>query len=111
MSEYSLLFLCAVLVSSISQIILKKSANAGHRKIIREYFNKYIISGYILFFTATLINVMAYKGLPFKYGSILESAGYFMILILSNIFLREKITMMKLLGNIVIVIGIIIFNL
>lgn len=111
MNEYIIIFLVAVFIASVSQMILKKSANINRESLLKEYLNKYVIIGYLSFFLSTLLIVYAYKGLEFKYGSVLEASGYFMVLILSNIFLKEKITWVKIVGNIIIVIGILIFNL
>ena len=46
MSKYIILLVLAVVVSSVSQIILKKSASKTYNSIIKEYLNKYVIIGY-----------------------------------------------------------------
>lgn len=103
---YVLLFLFSVFVSSCSQIALKKSANKKHESKIREIMNPLVLGAYICFFGASLLTVFAYRGVDLSWGPVLETTSYIYILILSAIFLKEKITKKKVLGNIIIIIGI-----
>lgn len=107
---FSLIFLFGVFISSISQIILKKSANKTYTHWIREYLNPRVIFAYIIFFGATLCSVWAYKVIPLSLGPILESSGYIFVAFLSWLFLKEKINKQKLIGLSVIIIGIIIYS-
>ena len=109
--KYIILFLSAVFISSISQIMLKKSANKSYENKIKEYMNPWVIIAYGLFFSATLATVIAYKYVPLSLGPILESSGYFFVTILGMIFLKEKVGKKKALGLLVILTGIIVFNL
>lgn len=108
---FSLIFIFGVFISSISQIILKKSAQIEYESKIKEYLNPRVIFAYIIFFGATLCSVWAYTVIPLSLGPILESAGYIFVAVLSWLFLKEKITKHKLLGLSVIIIGIIIYSL
>lgn len=107
---YILIFLCSVLISSISQVLLKSSANKEHGNALREYLNPKVIIAYGMFFLATFITILAYKYVPLSMGGILEASGYIFVAVLSYIFLHEKISKRKLLGLAVILLGIIIFN-
>ena len=78
---YSLLLIFGVLISTVSQVLLKKSASKEHKGIIREYLNPYVIGAYSLFVIATFITIYAFKGIPLSYGPILEGTGYFFITI------------------------------
>lgn len=108
---FSLIFIGGVFISSISQIILKKSAQIEYESKIKEYLNPRVIFAYIIFFGATLCSVWAYKVIPLSLGPILESAGYIFVAFLSWLFLKEKITKQKMLGLSVIIIGIIVYSL
>ena len=108
---FSLIFVAGVLISSISQIILKKSAEKEYPSKIREYLNVRVIFAYIIFFGATLCSILAYTKIPLSLGPILESSGYFFVAVLSYIFLKEKISKQKMLGLSIIIIGIIIYAL
>lgn len=106
MSKYIAIFLFSVFVSSCSQVILKKSAKKEYKHVIFEYLNPRVIFSYGLFFVSTLLTMYAYKGVPLTFGSLLESVGYIYILILSALFLKEKITLTKVMGNLFIIAGI-----
>lgn len=108
---FSLIFLFGVFISSISQIILKKSAQIEYGSKIKEYLNPRVIFAYTVFFGATLCSVLAYTKIPLSLGPVLESAGYIFVAILSRLFLKEKISKKKMLGLTVIIIGIIIYSL
>jgi len=108
--KYVLIFLFSVFIASFSQILLKKSANKNHNSRIKEYLNKYVITAYFIFFISTILTIIAYKGIELKYGPIIESVGYIFILMMSKIFLDEKITKNKLLGIFLIILGVFIFS-
>lgn len=108
---FSLIFISGVFISSISQIILKKSADREYPSKIREYLNVRVIFSYIIFFGATLCSILAYTKIPLSLGPILESSGYFFVAVLSYIFLKEKISKQKMFGLSIIIIGIIIYAL
>ena len=100
----------AVLVSSFSQILLKKSAKKTYPNKIREYLNPYVIIGYGMMVVTTVLTVFAYKfGLDYKNGPVIESLGYVLIMFLSLLFFNEKITWKKLLGNSLVILGIVVF--
>lgn len=108
--KYIILFLSAVFISSVSQIMLKKSADKTYDNAIKEYLNPWVVIAYGLFFGATLVTVLAYKYVPLSMGPILESTGYFFVTVLGMIFLKEKVGKKKAVGLVVILVGIIIFN-
>lgn len=108
-NKYWFLLFSSVIIASFSQILLKKSAQKKHASIIREYLNLNVIIGYGMMVVTTLLTIMAYKGLDYKNGPIIESLGYILVMILSLIFFGEKITKKKLMGNVLILLGIIVF--
>lgn len=108
---YTLLYLSGVFISSVSQIILKKSAGIHYKSRIREYLNLRVILAYTIFFLATLCTVFAYKYVPLSMGPILGAAEYVFVALLSFLILKEKISKKKLAGLLVIIAGIIIFSL
>jgi len=108
---YVAIFLVSVFISSVSQIILKKSANKTYENKLQEYMNFPVITAYGLFFGSSLLTVLAYKGVPLSLGPILEATGYIWVAILGFVFLKEKISKKKILGMAIIIAGIIVFNL
>lgn len=108
---YIVLFIGALFISSVSQIMLKCSADIKYESKIREYLNVWVIIAYGLFFCASLITTIAYSGIHFSLGPVLESFGYIFVAILGRIFLKEKLSRRKILGLGLILIGIFVFNL
>lgn len=111
MSKYFLIAIFSGVLSSFSQVLLKKGSAIKRKAIWKEYLNPYVIAGYSIMLTCMLLTVVAYRGIPFKYSGVLESLGYIYIMILSKALLNEKITKKKAMGNIIIVIGVIMFSL
>lgn len=109
-NSYTCIFILSVFIASISQVMLKKSANIKHESRVREYINIYVICSYFILFISTILTVIAYRGVELKNGPVIEACGYIFIIILSRIFLGEKITAMRITGTLLIIIGIIIFN-
>lgn len=107
---YILLFMGSLFVSSVSQIMLKRSADAKYESKIREYLNPRVIIAYGLFFCASLITTIAYRGIPLSLGPVLESFGYVFVTILGRIFLHERVSRRKLFGLGLILVGIAVFN-
>jgi drug/metabolite transporter (DMT)-like permease len=105
-----LLMLLGVLISSFSQILLKKSAQKASSYWLAQYLNPYVIAGYGLLGAAMLIPLYIYQFVDLKYGAIIETLGYATVMILSALLLKERITKKKLLGNLLIVAGVLLFN-
>lgn len=106
---YWIFIFCAVIVSAVSQIFLKKSASASHTSFIKEYLNVRVIIGYGLMLLSTILVILSYRGIEYKNGAVVESLGYILVMILSYFFLQEKITKKKIIGNCIIVTGVILF--
>lgn len=111
MSIHLTILIIALLISSFSQILLKKSAQKTYPSTIREYVNFYVICGYGMMFLSMFLTIFSYSGLDFTNVQIVEALGYVVVLILSYFFFKEKITKRKLIGMIFILGGIIVYYL
>jgi small multidrug resistance pump len=109
MVKYFVFMIISVVLASISQLLLKSSANKQHKSLLREYLNFPVMTGYSLLVVSTILTIMAFKGLDYKNAPVLESLGYVFILILCRVFLKEKLTKRRIIGNLVIIAGIIVF--
>lgn len=107
---YSLILLSSVFISSISQILLKKSAEISYPSKLREYLNPYVILGYGLFFGCTLLSMLALRVVPLSMSPIIESLGYIFVAILSFLFFKERFTKRQMLGTILIIMGVLIYS-
>ncbi len=108
-NKYMILLVLSVVVASLSQILLKKSASKTYSSVLREYLNPYVIIGYGMMVVSTLLTVGGYAGLEYKNGAVVESLGFVLVMLLSRFFFGEKITRKKLLGNALILLGIFVF--
>lgn len=110
MNKFILLKIISVLIAVCSQILLKISANKEYDTKIQEYLNVFVIVGYGMFFVSSIISVISLKGISISLSSIVESLSYILIPIASHFFLKEKINKKQLLGMIIIIVGVIVFN-
>lgn len=106
MIKYIFVYIVSVFISSISQILLKISANKQHDSIIKEYLNPCVIIAYGIFFCSSLLTIYAYKAVPLSMGPIIESAGYIFVAFLGYVFLKEQLNKRKKLGILCILAGI-----
>ena len=111
MNSYVIILVVSVLISTCSQILLKKASNIEYSSKLKEYLNWRVIVGYGIMVLSTILTIIAFKGLDYKNGPIIESLGYIFILFLGNWFLDEKITAKKIIGNALILLGIAVFYL
>lgn len=111
LAVYSCVMVTGTLISSFSQIMLKKSAMKSYDSKLREYLNPLVIFAYALFFGCTFLSLFALKVVPLSMSPILEATGYIFVAILSYIFFKEKMTKRQLLGMALIIAGIVIYTL
>lgn len=110
MFKYVLAMLIGTFISSVSQVILKKAANVKYDNILKEYLNPRVIIAYFIFFLATLLSVLAYKGIPLSMGPVLEALAYLYITVFGVTIFNEKITIKKIIALCFIIAGIIIYS-
>lgn len=107
-----LLIALSATIASFAQVLLKKSAKDTHTSVIREYLNWKVICGYGLMFVGMFLNIYAYsKGVELKASTVMQSIGNIWVVFLSWQFFQEPVTKKKILGNILIIAGIVVFNL
>lgn len=111
MNGYAALLVLSTAVASVSQLLLKISADKPHAGFWGDYLNPWSAAAYGLFFCSTLLTVAALRGLAFKNAPVVESCGYVFVLVLSRVFLGEAITRRKLAGNLLILAGVLVFYL
>lgn len=102
--------LLAELIASTSQVLLKKSAEKNYPNIVREYLNALVIGGYMLLVLSMVISIFCYDGLGYMGVVVMEPVGYIIVMIMSRIFFKEKISARKLVGVVLILSGIAVFN-
>jgi multidrug transporter EmrE-like cation transporter len=103
----------AVILTGISQVLLKiGSAHQGKQKysIFAAYLNFHTITAYVLLLCVTVVTVIALKEIPLKLAYAIASLSFVTVGILSWGILKEEVNMKMIGGMVLIVIGIVIFN-
>jgi len=108
---YACAMVTAVFIAACSQILLKKAATKEYKNLLSEYLNLRVISAYMLFGISAATSMYALRHISLTLAVILESTGYVFVAGLSWVFLREKLSLRRIFGILLILIGIIIFNL
>lgn len=109
-SKYVVVALVSVMMASLSQVLLKRSALINYSSAWREYINPYVICGYGILMFSMLLTVYVYSGLPYKNVPLIESLGNVFVLIMSYFAFGERISTKKIVGIGFIILGIVIFN-
>ena len=108
--RYVLILLLGVFLSSVSQVMLKKSSMRQYPSRIREYCNPLVITAYSIFFGTTFLTVYGYRGVPLTMGPVLEATGYFYVTFFGAVFFNEKPSRKKICALSLIVLGIVIYT-
>ena len=109
MLKYWIALFAAVVLSSFSQMLLKKAAKTSYENTLKEYLNPWVISGYFLLAASTICVIFAFKGVDFKNGPVIESLGFPLVMIFGRLFYGEKLTRNKLIGMGLIMLGVLIY--
>lgn len=110
--------LLAVVFTSIGQVLQKIGSGKVKREHMRlglksifVFLNPTIIAALVMLAVATLFYLLALSRLPLSIAYPLLSSEYVLVVILSKIFLKEKVNLKRWIGVFVIIVGIfIIFN-
>lgn len=113
--KYYVVALFSGVLSAFSQVLLKAGSNRSlareKQSFLGEYFNPYVIGGYGITLLCMLLMIYAFKGIPYKVGPALETLVYLYVMVLSRVIWKERITLKRLIGNLLIVCGVMIFSL
>jgi multidrug transporter EmrE-like cation transporter len=106
-----LILFATTFFTAISQVLMKQSAQMEHKSWIYEYLNWRVILAYGIAFIVLMVNTYAYTEVDIKYASIIDSFSYVNVMVFSYLLLKEKFTKQQLIGNLVIIAGILIYTL
>ena len=109
LTKYALILVLSSLISSFSQILLKRSAGKQYSSKLREYLNIPVMTSYGVFFLCTLISMYGLKVVPLSMSPLLDATGYIFVTILSFLFFREIPEKKQVFGLSLILIGIIVY--
>ena len=106
---YSCVLLIGVLVSAISQVLLKKAAMKHYENHLKEYLNPMVIFAYAMFVGTTFLSIIAYRGIPLSMGPILEATSYIYVTVFGVKIFHESITVGKVIGAALVIVGVVIY--
>ncbi len=106
------IFLSGVVLASTGQLLLKKGALRGRdRSLIGSFLDPFAIGGYVLMLVSTVTSTIALKTMPLRLTVSLLPLGYLVVVFLSVAVLRERMRRHHVWGMLLILAGILIFNL
>lgn len=100
-----------MILSAVSQTLLKKSALKTYEKPVQEYLNPLVIGGYVLLGTTLLLGLVCYNRIGYLGTVVLEPGAYILVLLIGRALFGEALTARKVSGMALIVGGILIFHL
>ena len=106
----TIIFIFAVVIGSVSQVLLKQSALKMHDTVVKEYLNLSVMSAYALLFISFALTVAAYRTIELRLTPVFDSMSYLIVPLLGVIFFGDRIKKGQLYGLLLIIGGIVIFN-
>ena len=101
----------ATFFSAGSQVLLKQSAKMEHKSWIYEYLNWRVITAYAIAFAVLFLNTWAFTKIDMRFGSVIDTVTYVFVMLLSYFLLKEKFNKKQLIGNLVIIAGVLTYTL
>lgn len=112
MTQAVTIFLAGVVMASTGQLLLKTAALRGRdRSLVRSFLNPFSMAGYLLMLSSTVTSTIALRTLPLRITVSLLPLGYVVVVIFSVVILRERMHRHHVWGMLMILAGVIIFNL
>jgi small multidrug resistance pump len=108
--NYYILTLVIIILTSAAHLILKRGSVIAVDSGMRMYLHPLSLFSYLIFAIVAFLSISAMKGLDLKVFFALTSLTYICIPVLSFVFLKEPVTKNKLIGIVIISIGVVIFN-
>ena len=101
---FYVIIIFATIASSFAGFFLKKSSKKG--TIFNIFTNRYLYIGGFLYIIAASFNILVLKRIPYSIVVPLGSITYIWTMIIARIFLKEKISVNKIMGISLIIFGV-----
>jgi len=95
-----------ILLTTAGQVFLKKGADKSKDS---RLINGFVLFGYFLFLLTVMLSYFLMKIIPMKYFTVIMSLNYITVMIAAKLFLSEEIKKDRLIGTIMIALGVIVF--
>jgi len=112
MFKYYAAIYCGAILTVIAQLLLKKGAlqKTPSTNFLSGFYNYYVLLGYIIFFTVTLLNLYALNKIKLIEMIVVFPLIHLLIIVFSNILFGEKLGNNHIKGVLLIIVGIVIFQ-
>ena len=95
-----------ILLTTVGQVFLKLGADkAGDARLI----NGHVLFAYILFLITVLLSYFLMKIIDMKYFTVIMSLNYVTVVVAAKMFLSEEIKKDRIVGTILITLGVVVF--
>lgn len=101
----------AVVIASVSQVLLKKKASDAPKSFWKKFLNGPVILSYLLLFLSMALNSLALREMDVAVLPCITATSFLWIMLLSAIFLGEKPTRNKIIGIAMILAGVVVSHL
>ena len=95
-----------VMFIAMGQLLLKYGADS---KKSTRLINAYVLAGYAVFFLIVLVSYYLMAIIPMKNFTVIMSVSYIAVAVAAHIFLKEKINRDRVIGTLLIVVGVFVF--
>jgi len=105
--------MCAVVLTGISQTILKWAAGRDGKigGFIGDYLKVPIVCAYAIFLLVTVCTVLALREMDLKVFYALSGLNFVVVVIFSAVFLKEEVNKRVIGSVLLIILGVVVFNL
>lgn len=106
---YAIIFL-AVFLAAAGQILFKIGAGSGGVDMKFFHINKWVIMGLVTMVFSMLLNVRGLSVVPLRDMAFILPSLFIIVPLFSRIFLKERVGKRTIAGTVILVLGIILFN-
>ena len=104
---YILMLILVAILSATSQVLLKLATKKKYNSFIFQYLNLYVIVAYAILALAIVLNIFVMRHINMSIVSVFSnSCPYILSIISGKLIFKEKISINKIIGAIIIIIGI-----
>jgi len=110
---YIFLAVIIQLLVALAQLILKMGATRidFNESLVYNLKNKYILISIFLFLLVPVLSIITMRVIDFSNFYSFTALSYFFIMIFSWRILKEDIDKLRIIGNLLVIAGVIVFNL
>ncbi len=111
MTRYYLLVYASVFIAAIGQILMKHGTNKKVIDLVILQLNPWLMFGLGCMVLSMLLNIRGLSAIPLRDMAFILPTVYILVPLLSFFFLGERMERHAIAGTVLIVIGMILFNL